>query len=227
MLKILGSVVLILLVVLAVLLGYRQIVVNEIAAIKQYSYSPILVATQNETQQTESSVSTEIKADENDIEWISYIQPDDKYSFLYPKDWYIQACSNGYYSGNLHLDPEPLEDECISVNPPQNFPLISIFATKDKSVDQIVEETEKQLPSIAFDFIHKKAIINDKEYKQTVFLIKLLPPGIIDVPTIGVSTYVDFPDKNQVVLVSLGGLDDDSKEADIYRQVISSIEKLD
>lgn len=226
MLKILGSIVLILLVVLAISVGYHQFAINEISTTKQYSYSPRLASSQDETQKTEASITAEIEAAKNDIEWITYTQPDDGYSFLYPKDWYIKACSNGYYPGNLYLDPEPLEDECVSEHPPKNSPLISIFALKDKSVDQIIEETEKELPSIAFDFIHKKAVINDKEYKQTVFLIKLLPPGFI-ISTTGVNTYVDFQDKNQVILVGLEGLDDNRKEADIYRQIISSLKKLD
>lgn len=216
---------------------YNKIAISQISTTKQYSYSLAAPADsqnkesspsgrQNQIQE-EATIGAEMKRVEPEGDWVIYTQPEDGYSFLYPKEWFMRACSNGNYNGNLGLDPEPLDDPCISDSPPKNFQLVSLFARQGNTVDELIKEAKDDIPLIFFDVLEKKTVIDNKEYKQLVLIMKFIPAFFegVPIPTKSVITYLDFPEKNQVILAGLGALDDDSKEADIYRKIVSSIKK--
>lgn len=217
---------------LAFSLFYNKIAISQISTTKQYSYNlASKVDTTNQIDQIveEATASEDIQTIQLAESWITYTQPEDGYSFFYPKNWFLRTCSNGNYDGNLGLSDHPLNDPCISDSPPKSIPLISLFAQEGKTVEELVEEAKKDLPSLFFEVAEKKTDIDNKEYKQLVLILKFIPAFFegTPIPTKSVLTYVDFPEKNQVIIVGFNALDDTSKNADIYRQIISSIKKVD
>lgn len=204
--------------------------------IKQYStytYAPlrktIVTAsgarlTDGQTQTIESSVSAVEKLDQ---EWVEYTNQIDGYSFLYPKNWHLKECSNGKYMGNISLSPSSMDrKQCVAETREEAIePLISVFAVSDMTVEQLIEDARSSMGLIA-DFIEKTTEINSKPYKQMLSKLKIIPPWAIP-STTGVTTFIEVPERKQVINIGLAGLDDDSKNANIYRQIILSFKTAD
>jgi len=195
-----------------------------------YNYSPLLsqvkevASPTDQNGEVESTKSSQIQAPEG---WKIYTHPIDGYSFLYPNDWHLLACSNGYYEGNIHISPKPIEDKkCVAENMEEAAQAeISMYALYDTSVTQQLQMARKDAGFIA-DFLEKSTEINGRTYPQMLYKLKIIPPWAIPA-TAGVTTYIEVPERQQTINVGRAGLDDDSESADIYRQVISTFEILD
>lgn len=228
----LGRILIIIFVLLMILVG-TYLYMDMRRSIKlhaTYNYPTLLARDEiispliDQNEVIESSKSAQIQPPEG---WQSYTNSIDGYSFLYPSDWHVLTCSNGYYQGNVHISSKPIEEKkCVGEKMEDVVQAeISIFASYDRSVDKILESARQEMGFIA-DFLEKSTEINGKTYHQMLFKLKIIPPWLIP-STVGVTTFIEVPERQEIINVALTGLDDDSQNADIYRQVIYSFKILD
>ncbi len=218
-----GFIPILLILVIAALLGVGIVFLNKSNQAKThaaYTYPEIRTMAASDKKQDVIEASATGKIAEG---WIEYKNTLDGYSFLYPDTWHIRECSNGVYLGNISLSPYEIEKtECVSDRPPtkESTPVISLFVTSHKTVDEILKEANEQI--IGFmDFIERSSEINGKNYRGMLIKLKIIPPWFVP-STTAVTTFIELPERNQVIDIGLVGPDDDSENANIYRRIISS-----
>lgn len=195
-----------------------------------YTYSPLLIQEReaapllDEVKKVEGPKTLQLEAPEG---WKIYTNSIDGYSLLYPESWHILVCSNGYYEGNVNLSSKPIENlKCVAETMDEAAqPEISISTSCDTSVGQFVETARRDAGFIA-EFIEKSTEINGKTYPQMLTKLKIIPPWFIP-STTGVTTFVEISERQKIVSFGMAGLDDDSENANVYRQIISSLKILD
>lgn len=162
-------------------------------------------------------------------DWSIYVNSKDKYSFKYPKDWYVKACGYGQFEGsNIFLNDKPLKDDyCLpSESPPTEIAKVSLALSLESSVEDAVKEATK-MANIAIDVHPAKTNIGGKEYTQIIFHIKLVPPFFEFSWSDSTTTLVPVPEINKILTVGLTGKDDGDKDSQIYRKIISSITQVE